>query len=188
VGVAAPQPAVDHIGGAGHGGEQRVVAPDVVVGEAGAALLGQPVGLNDAGIDIQGDRPVARPRARGPGPPQRLGRDFVQLSGMTPSETAQERADGRRRRNPESQHRLSGARPQTVAVVDAVAAGQRRVDHRHGLLAHIGPTRGVTQVDLAVEQLPQPQVLGQRGRQNHPGVGHRVLVVEGHANGVQAMQ
>ena len=39
MGVAAPQAAAHHIGGAGHHGEERVIAPHVVVGEAGAALL-----------------------------------------------------------------------------------------------------------------------------------------------------
>jgi hypothetical protein len=46
----------------------------------------------------------------------------------------------------------------------------------------------VAQVDVVVEQLPQAEVLGQRGRQDQPGVGHRMLVVEGHGQGVEAVR
>jgi len=42
------------------------------------------------------------------------------------------------------------------------------------------------EVDVVVEQLTQAQVQGQGGRQQEPGVGHRVGVVEGHDQGVQA--
>jgi hypothetical protein len=58
----------------------------------------------------------------------------------------------------------------------------------HGLVADVGPPRGVPQVHVGVEKLSQPQVLGQRGRLDEPGVGHQALVVEGHIDGVEAVR
>jgi len=86
-----------------------------------------------------------------------------------------------------AQRGLGGSRPQRIGVVDAVAAGQCRVDQRHGLVAHVGVPGSVSQIDVVVEQLPQAEVLGQRGRQDEPGVGHQSLVVEGHRDGVEAV-
>jgi len=52
---------------------------------------------------------------------------------------------------------------------------------------HIGVAGRVAQVDVVVEELAEAEVLGQRGRQGQPGAGHRVLVVEGHGDGVEAV-
>ncbi len=46
----------------------------------------------------------------------------------------------------------------------------------------------MAQVDVVVEELTKAEVLGQRGRQNQPGIGDQALVVEGHADGVQAVK
>ena len=79
-----------------------------------------------------------------------------------------------------TQHRLGRPGPQRVGVVDRVASGQRRVDQRHRLIAHIGPTSSVAKIDLGVQQPPQTQMLGQGGRRHQPGVGHQPPVIEGH--------
>ena len=186
--VAAPQPGMDDVAGAGDHREQRVIAANVVVGELGSALLGQPIGLANARVHIDGDRRLARAGARRPGPAQHLAGHLVQLAGVTPGETPQEGADRRRSQHRMPQHRLGGTRSQHVAVVDRVAARQGRVDHRHGLMADIGPPCGVAQVHVGLEQLPQPQVLRQRGRRDQPGVGHQPPVIEDHADPVQAVR
>jgi hypothetical protein len=49
----------------------------------------------------------------------------------------------------------SGA--QFVAVVDPAAAGQRRGDQRHRLVAGVGPPGRVAELDAFVDQFPQPQ-------------------------------
>ena len=72
-----------------------------------------------------------------------------------------------------AQHRLGGTGSQHIAVIDRVAAGQRRVDDGHGLRADMGPPGGGAQVHHGVEQLPQPQMLRQRGGCHQPGVGHQ---------------
>jgi len=86
-----------------------------------------------------------------------------------------------------AQHRGAGPGPEGISVVDAVTVGQRRVDKRHRLGAHVGVAGRVAQVDVVVEELPETEVLGQRCRQDQPGVGHRMLVVEGHADAVEAV-
>ncbi|MDP8969323.1 MAG: hypothetical protein M3N52_02230, partial [Actinomycetota bacterium] len=55
VGVAAPQPGVQHLAGVGQRGQQRVVAADLAVAEH-PALLGQPMGFAHGAVDV--DRQV----------------------------------------------------------------------------------------------------------------------------------
>jgi hypothetical protein len=87
-----------------------------------------------------------------------------------------------------AEHRFGGRHPHPIRVVDAIPAGQGRLDQGHSLEAHIGPARRVAQVDELVEQLAQAQMLGQGGRGDQPGVGHRMIVVEGHADGVETVR
>ena len=46
-------------------------------------------------------------------------------------------------------------------------------------MADVRPPGRVHQVDPLIKQLPQPEVLGQAGRSDQPGVGHQPLVVKG---------
>ena len=166
-----------------------MVAADVVVGELGAALLGQPVGFHDARVDVDRDRhAVADAAARGPRPPKRDGRDDVELAGVAPSETPKERPQRGRGQDDVAQDRLGRSRTQHVRVVDTVAAGQRRVDQRHRLVADMGVTSRRTQIDMGVEQASQTQMLRQRRGQDQPGISHRVTVVEGHREPVESMR
>jgi len=45
-----------------------------------------------------------------------------------------------------------------------------------------------TQIDVLLEQALQTEVLGQRGRVDQPGVRHQMLIIEGHADGVEAVR
>ena len=47
---------------------------------------------------------------------------------------------------------------------DAVAAGQRGGDQRHHLVADVGPSWGIAQVEALLEELGQAEVQGQGGR------------------------
>ncbi len=139
-GVAAAQTGVHHLAAAGNGGEQRMVAPHAAVAEL-AALLGQPVGLADRGVDVDGHGVPAGPNTRSPGAGQRGASDLVQLADVTPGERAQEGAEGGGRPQLMAEDRLRAARPQRVSVVDALTARQRRVDERHRLVAGVGVAR-----------------------------------------------
>jgi hypothetical protein len=87
-----------------------------------------------------------------------------------------------------SEHRCGRTGPQGVAVVDAVAAGEDGVDHRHGLVADVRPARCGAQINMGVEQLPQSETLGKGGRGDQPGVGHQAYVVEDHPDPVQSVR
>jgi len=81
--------------------------------------------------------------------------------------------DGAATRCPE--HRLGGAGPQRVDVVDAVP-GQQRVEHDQALLIGIG-THSARDRDVLEQQTRKPQPLPERGRDQRPGIGHAVLVI-----------
>ena len=155
--MPAAQADVQDVSGPRRHGVERVVAPDVVVGEVGPALFGQAIGLVDGGVDIDGARLVARTRPDGPGPAQQVPRHRVQLTSMPPGEAAQVRSERRRRQHDVAEHRLGGARPQGIGIVDGVAPGQRRVDEGHGLVADIGASRRIAEIDVLVEELCNPK-------------------------------
>ena len=75
----------------GHG-QQRVVAALASVAVVARPLLGQPVGLADGGIKINGEWCVAGSRPSGPGPGQQLPAHPIQLADV--AEAAQERPQG----------------------------------------------------------------------------------------------
>jgi hypothetical protein len=79
------------------------------------------------------------------------------------------------------------APPQSIGVIDRVAAGQCRMDQGHGLMSHMGPARRIPEVHVLVEQLQQTQVLGQCGRQHETRVGHEMIVVEDHLTPVETV-
>src|SRR3989304_1306489 len=66
-------------------GEQRVVAAHAAVAEL-PALLGEPVGLADRGVDVYGHRFLSGTGARPPGPAQRFARHTIQLAHVTPGD------------------------------------------------------------------------------------------------------
>ncbi len=86
-----------------------------------------------------------------------------------------------------AEHHLRVAGPQHIGVVDRVAPGQRGVDQRHRLEAHVGAPRPIPEVDIVVDELPQAEMLGKGGRQNEPCVGNQTFVVEVHVEPVEAV-
>jgi hypothetical protein len=86
-----------------------------------------------------------------------------------------------------SQHGRGAGGAHPVGVVDAVPAGQRRLHQRHGLEAHIRPAWCPAQMDMLIEQLAQPELLGQSRGQDEPSVGDQVVVIEGHRDPVQTV-
>ena len=93
-GPALAQPGHQHLPGAGSNGQQRVIALLAGVAVVSRALLGQPVGLADGEIKVDGERRVAGSRPGLPGPGQQLPAHSVQLADMAPPRAAQEGAQG----------------------------------------------------------------------------------------------
>ena len=74
-----------------------------------------------------------------------------------------------------AEHARRPAGAQRSGVVDALAARERRGDQGQQLVAGVRPPRRVTEVEVAVGELLQTEMLGERGREEQP----RIVVVEG---------
>jgi hypothetical protein len=154
-----------------------MVAEPVGVTVAGALLV-VAVHLADGGVHIHGQRSVAGPSARRPGPGEDLAGHLVELADVAEREATQPGPNGGGRHQPVPEH--AGGRPaaQQLHVVDAVPANDYGVDHGEQLAAWAGRTRSVAEVDQLVGGLLDSQPLSERGGQQQPGRGDRVLVVE----------
>ena len=161
-----------------------MIAPLAGVAVVACPLLGQPIGLADGGVQVDGQGPVAGSGPSGPGPCQQLPAHPVQLTDVAPAEAAQECAQGGRRFDhaAESPGRPAGA--QHVGVVNAVAAGQRGGHQGNYLVPRIRPPRRISQVNVAVNELAQAQVLDESDRKEQPGIGHQAVVIEGDSDAV----
>ena len=120
----------------------------------------------------------------GPGSGQRLSAHPIQLPRVAPSETPQKGPQRGRRLDRAAQHLLGPASAQRVGVVNAVATGQRRRHQGQHLVPRIRPTRCISQVNVAVHQFAQTQVMGQRDRQKQSGIGHQAMVIESNMDAV----
>ena len=54
-------------------------------------------------------------------------------------------------------------------------------------MTDISPPGGVSQVEVLLDHLPQPQVLSQSGRQEQAGIGHQTGVIEGDSQTIQSV-
>jgi len=151
---------------------------------AGTLLL-EPVRLADRGVEIDREGLRAGTAARRPGPCEELAGHAVELADVAPAEAAQERAEGRRGLDDEPDDVLRAARPERGRVVDAVAAGEGGHDEGEELVAAVGLAGPAAKVEVPVHQLTEAQMLGERGRQQEPRVGHQAVVVEA---GVQPVE
>ncbi len=184
VGPALALPCHQHVAGGRSYGQQRVIAPLTGVTMATGALLAQTVGLADGGVQVDGQRLIAQASTGGPGPSQQLPAHPIQLTDMTPPEAAQKGPQGGRRFHRTPQHPCGAAGAQHVGAIDAVTTGQRQRHQRQQLVSSIGPTRRISQVNVAVLQLTQTQVLGQCNRQEQSGIGHQAVIIEGDMDAV----
>ena len=98
---------------------------------------------------------------------------------MAPAEAAQEDTEGGRRLDRATQHARRPAGAHGIGVGDAVAARERRGDQGQQLVAGVRPPRCVTEVEAAVGELLQTEMLGERGREQQARVVHEAVVVEG---------
>ena len=179
VGAALAQPRHQHVTRPGRHREQRVVAARARVAVVPGALLRQAVGLADRRVEGDRERRVAGSRPGRPCAGEQLAADAVELADVAPAEAAQERAQGGRRLDRATQHARRPAGAQRIGVVDAVTARERRGDEGQQLVAGVRPARRVTEVDAAVGELLQTEMLGERGREQQARVVHEAVVVEG---------
>ena len=187
VGPALAQPTHQHVAGSGGDGEERVIAPLASVVVALSALLAQPVGLADGGVQVDGQRIIARSGPSRPGPSQCLPAHPVQLAHVAPPETAQKGLQRGWRFHDTTQRRLAPASAQRVGVIDAVATGQGRRHQRQQLISRVCPTERISQVNVVVHQLAQSQTMGQSDRQDQPGIGYQAVIVESDLDAIRVI-
>ena len=65
-----------------------------------------------------------------------------------------------------------------------VGASQRGSDQRQHLVPSVRPSRRAAEVKVMVDEFPQAQVPGERGRQEQAGIGHQAMVVKEDADTV----
>ena len=186
VGAALAQPRHQHVTRPGRHREQRVIAARARVAGLAGALLGQAVGLAERRIEVDRERRVAGSRPGRPAAGEQLAAEAVELADVAPAEAAQEGPEGGRRLHRAAEHAPGAAGAHGIGVSDAVAAGERRGDEGQQLVAGVRPPRRVTEVDAAVGELLQTEMLGERGREEQPRIGHQAVVVEGRLKLVEA--
>ena len=160
VGPALAQPRHQHLSGAGGDGQQRVIAPLASVTMVTRPLLGQSVGLAHGRVQVDGQRPFAGSRTSGPGPGQQLPAHPIQLADVATPEAAQESSQGGWRLDYTADGASCPAGTQHVGVVNEVAPSQRRGHQGQQLVSRVRPPRRVSQVDVAIDDFTQAQVLG----------------------------
>ena len=188
VGSAFAQAGHQHVASDGGNGQQRVIAPLAGVVVALAAFLAQSIGLADGGVQVDGQRIIARSGPNRPGSSQQLSAHPIQLADVVPPETPQEGPQRGWRLDRAAQHLLGPASAQRVGVVNAVATGQCRRRQGQHLISRIRPTRHISQVNVMVHQLAQTQVVGQGHRQDQPSIGHQAVVIKGDVDAVGALR
>ena len=165
-----------------------MIAPLAGVVVALRTLLDQPKGLAGGGVQVDGQRSVARSRTSRPSPSQQLSAHPVQLAHVAPPETPQEGSQGGGRLDHTTQHPTGSPSAQRVGVVDAVATGQSRRHQGQELVSRIRPTWRISQVNMVVHQLAQSQMMGQSDRKDQPSIGHQAMIVEGDLDAVGMLQ
>jgi hypothetical protein len=172
----------------GAGREQRVVAEQLGVA-VGGALLEPAADLADEAVDVDHQPPVAGPRARLPGPLERLAEQPVELAHVPEGERAQERAKRGRGGNPAPEQPAGATGAQHVTVVDAVRAEHHRVDQRQQLAARVRRPRPVAPQphQIACQRL-DTEPLGERRDDHHASPRDRSLIVELDLQGIQSDQ
>ena len=120
-----------------------------------------------------GPAPAAQPRASNSRLTRSSWRTWPQLKLRRKTPRVDVRLDGA------TEHARRPAGAQRSGVVDALAARERRGDQGQQFVAGVRPPRRVTEVEVAVGELLQTEMLGERGREEQPRIGHQAVVVEG---------
>ena len=147
-----------------------MIAAPPGIGERAPALLLQAIGLAHGGVEIDREGGGTRTGTGGPGPREEFPAHRIELPDVPPAEAAQERAErgGRLDREPEDTARATC--PQGVGVIDAVATRERREDERQQLVPDVRMPHRSPEVEGALRQLLESEMLGQGGREQQPRI------------------
>lgn len=173
------QPDVQHLTTVGTCGQQRVVAELAGVTVGGTLLLVS-VDLADERIDIRDKPPIAGAGPGGPRPLQSQTEHAVQLPDVPDRKRTQARPHRRRRRDAVAQDRAGLARPEQVAVIDAIGAQDHRQAHRHHLASRVSRARAIAEIDALLNELLEPETSREQRRKHHAGIRDRPRVIKVH--------
>ena len=62
------------------------------------------------------------------------------------------------------------------------------MNNGHRFQSDVCTTPGIAEIDATVEQLPQAEMLGERGRQNQSRVSDQMFIIEDHIETVEAVR
>ena len=126
---------------------------------------------------VNGSSPGPAPAAPGSG--QRLPTHPIQLPGVAPPEAAQESPQRGRRLDP-APHGTCSVPPARSASASSMQSPPASADDtRVSILSPaVGPTRRISQVNVAVHQPTQSQVVRQCDRKQQSSISHQTVVVE----------
>ena len=150
----------------------------------GGTLFGLAMDLADGGVEVDHHRIHARSRPKGPRPPEGLHDDGVQLADRAEGEGTKERAERGGRHHLEGKHPSSGARPQSVGVIDVGGTGEGGGDQGQHLAPGPGAADASRQPNHPVHQGLEAEAHHQRRRKHQPRVSHEGRIVEGHLDAV----
>jgi hypothetical protein len=176
-----------HVARARRDREQGVVAAHLGVPVVEGTLLLEAVRLADRRVEVEREGRRAGAGAGSPCPGEEVPAHRVELADMAPAEAAQEGAEGGRCLHGEAEDLRRPACPEHCCVVDAIAAGERRQDERHELVARVRGTRLLPEVEVLLDELLHAKVRGQRRGQEEARVGHQLRPVERGVNPVEAV-
>ena len=172
-GPALAQAGHQDVAGAGSDSEEGMITAHLGIPVVARTLLGEAVCLADRRVEIDRKRLGLRSGPGSPGPSQQFPTDRIELTGMAPSKAAQERAQSRGSLEGKAEDSLGPAGSEHVCVVDTVAARERRHDEAQEFVPDVRPTDRAAEVEMALDQPFQTQLVGPGGRQKKPGVGHQ---------------
>ena len=171
-----------HIGGAVHpvgdGSPVRLGYGFNEIAQAGTLADGD--GEADLRLATDGDDGVGIEAAVGPHRELPLGPSMAHPSHALPQEGPQ----GGSRLDCAADGASCPAGTQYVGVVNAVAPSQRGGHQGQHLVSRVRPPRRISEVNVAVDEFPQTQVLGEGHRKEQPSIGHQPVVLEGDLNAV----
>ena len=169
---------MQHLTSVSSGGKDRVI-PEHLRVPIGRALLQAAAHLTYETVHIDHQPPLARTGARPPRSHQRLPEQRIELTHMPKRERPQKRPQRRGRRHPAAQQPPRPARPQRVAVVDAVRTQHHREQQCHHLPPRVrGPRPVASQAHQPPRQRLDPQPPRERRDQHHSSVRNGPLIVK----------
>ena len=182
------RPCRQHVAGPSSDGEERMIAPLAGVSVLARARLAQTVGLvrlrrMESRSMVNGSLPGPAPGPQARASACRLTRSNCRAWPRRKLRRNVPSVDGAFTVQP-STRSVPPARSTSASSMSATGGPPASADahQRQQLVARIRPTGCISQVDMALHQLAQSQVVGQGDGQKQPRAGYQALIIKGNAD------